>query len=152
MLSRLLAPAAGVHATRPAGLRLAAAAVSSSAASSRGLHHVPSAVSGDWSETAAEQIFAKGDPAGVKFYLFNFVDLFGVPRSKVPHKPKNKKPNNNNKITKKHLKAPLPQNGFVLPDGAGVRNPGCRCWRGRLRRLAPDWPRPSPAALLDLHC
>lgn len=35
------------------------------------------AVLGDWTEDAAAQIAAKGDAAGVKFYLFNFVDLFG---------------------------------------------------------------------------
>ena len=35
------------------------------------------AVAGDWTEDAAAQIAAKGAAAGVKFYLFNFVDLFG---------------------------------------------------------------------------
>ena len=48
----------------------------------RALHHAP-AFSGDWTEGAAGEIHAKGTQAGVKYFLFNFVDLFGVSRSKM---------------------------------------------------------------------
>jgi hypothetical protein len=71
-------------ATRRLAPRLTTVATRTAVASSsrRSLTGGP-AVLGDWSEDAAAQIAAKGDAAGVKFYLFNFVDLFGVPRSKM---------------------------------------------------------------------
>jgi glutamine synthetase len=46
------------------------------------LHHAP-ALAGDWTDSAAEQIHAQGSALGIKYYLFNFVDLFGVARSKM---------------------------------------------------------------------
>lgn len=64
------------------GQRLGATCLAARSAPARLLTGGP-AVSGDWNEDAAAQIAAKGAAAGVKFYLFNFVDLFGVPRSKM---------------------------------------------------------------------
>jgi len=64
---------------RPAPAPLARVA----ATQSRALSAPAPAYVGDWSEDAAGQIAAAGGAAGVKFYLFNFVDLFGTPRSKM---------------------------------------------------------------------